>query len=93
MYDGTKKEPSKPNHHYVKGIWVTTVEVKVLTGSVFGIVTAYGLDDGGVGVRVLVGSRIFTSLYHLDWLGVHPTSYQMGTGGSFPGGKAAGAYS
>jgi hypothetical protein len=23
--------------------------------------------------------------------GVHPTSYPMGTGGSFPGGKAAGA--
>jgi hypothetical protein len=25
--------------------------------------------------------------------GVHPTSYTMGTGGSFPGGKAAGAWS
>jgi hypothetical protein len=24
--------------------------------------------------------------------GVHPTSYPMGTGGSFPGGKAAGAW-
>jgi hypothetical protein len=28
--------------------------------SVVGIVTGYGLDDRGVGVRVLVGSRIFS---------------------------------
>jgi hypothetical protein len=48
-----------------------------------GIVTGYGLDDRGVGVRVPVGSRIFSE--------VHPTSYPMGTGSYFPGGKAAGA--
>jgi hypothetical protein len=42
--------------------------------------TDYGLDDRGVGVRVLVGS------------GVNPTSYPMGAGGSFPGNKAAGAW-
>jgi hypothetical protein len=45
-------------------------------GSVVGMATGYGLDDRGV---VQTGS------------GVHPTSYPMGTGGSFPGSKAAGA--
>jgi hypothetical protein len=57
-----------------------------------GIATGYGLDDRGVGVRVPVGSRI--SLLHVVQTGseVHPTSYPMGTGGSFPRGKAAGAW-
>jgi hypothetical protein len=40
-----------------------------------GIATGYGLDDRGVGVRVPVGSKIFTSPYRPD-----PTSYKMGTG-------------
>jgi hypothetical protein len=35
--------------------------VTVSQGSVVGIVIAYGLDDRGVGVRVLVKSRIFSS--------------------------------
>jgi hypothetical protein len=30
-------------------------------GTVVGIATGYGLDDRGVGVRVQVGSRIFSS--------------------------------
>jgi hypothetical protein len=53
--------------------------------------TGYGLDDGGVGVRVPVVSRI--SVLHVvqNGSGVHPASYPMGTGGSFYGGKAAGA--
>jgi hypothetical protein len=36
--------------------------------SVVGIATSYGLDDRGVGVRVPVGSRIFTSPNRPDWL-------------------------
>ena len=32
------------------------------------IATGYGLDDRGVGVRVLVGSRIFFSSLHPDRL-------------------------
>jgi hypothetical protein len=46
-------------------------------GSVVGIAT-------GVGVRVPVGSRI--SILQLVQIGswVHPTSYQMRTGGLFP---------
>jgi hypothetical protein len=54
---------------------------------VVSIATSYQLDTRGVRVRVPVGSRI--SLLHV----VHPTSYPMGTMGSYPGGKAAGAWS
>jgi hypothetical protein len=56
-----------------------------------GIATGYGLEDGGFGVRVPVGQEF--SLLHVVQAvsGVHPTSYTMGTGGSFLGGKAAGA--
>jgi hypothetical protein len=43
--------------------------------------TSYGLEDRGVWVRIQTGSD------------VHPTSYPMCTRDSFPGGKAAGAWS
>jgi hypothetical protein len=33
-----------------------------------GIATGYGLDDRGVGVRVPVGSSIFSSPHRPDWL-------------------------
>jgi hypothetical protein len=59
--------------------------------SVVGIATGYGLDDRGFGVQVPLGVRIVTSPLVQTGSGVHPTSYPMGTGGSFPGGKAAGA--
>jgi hypothetical protein len=57
--------------------------------SVVGIVTGYELDNRVVGVQVPVGSR-FVSLLHViqTGSGAHQTSYPMGTGGSFPGGKA-----
>jgi hypothetical protein len=55
-----------------------------------GIVTGYRLDDRGVGVRVLLGSRFFFLHLVQTGSGVHPTSYPMGNGGYFPGGKAAG---
>jgi hypothetical protein len=54
--------------------------------SVVGIATTYGLDDRGVGVRVPVGTIIFSSPHPPDRL-------QWVPGGSFPGGKAAGAWS
>jgi hypothetical protein len=55
--------------------------------SAVGIATGYGLDDWEVGVRVPVGS-----LLHVvqTGSGVHPTTYTMGTGGSFPGVKRPG---
>jgi hypothetical protein len=52
--------------------------------SVVGIVTGYELDDQGVRIRVLVGSGILTSPHHSFQLWGPPTSYPMGTGGSFP---------
>jgi hypothetical protein len=58
--------------------------------SIVGTAAGYRMDDGGVGVRVPVGSNF--SLLHVIQTGsvVHPTSYPMGTGGSLPGGKEAG---
>jgi hypothetical protein len=61
--------------------------------SAVGIATGYGLDDGGVGLRVSVGSRMFSFPRRSYRLWGHPASYPMGTGVSFPGGKAAGALS
>jgi hypothetical protein len=44
---------------------------------VVGIATGYGLDDEGVGVRVPVGTRVFTSLYLETGSGVHPAYYPV----------------
>jgi hypothetical protein len=57
--------------------------------NVIGIAIGYGLNDRRVRVRVPVGSRIFASSIVQTGFGVHPTSYTMGTGGSFPRGKEA----
>jgi hypothetical protein len=56
------------------------------------IVLGYGLDDQGSRVQFPVGSGNF-SLHHRiqNGSGVHPAFYPMGTRGSFPGDKAAGA--
>jgi hypothetical protein len=69
--------------------------VSVMIGnrdSVVGIVTGYALDDGGVRVRVSVGSRMFSSARHPDRL-CRPPNLSNGYRGSFSGGKAAGAWS
>jgi hypothetical protein len=58
---------------------------------IVGIATGYGPDDRGVGVRVPGGSRIFSYPRRPDRLWGPPAFYSMGTGSSFPGGKAAGA--
>jgi hypothetical protein len=56
-----------------------------------GIATDYGLDDREFGVRVPVGSEFYFLHMVQTGSGVHPASYPIGTGGFFPGGKAAGA--
>jgi hypothetical protein len=56
--------------------------------SVVGIATGYGLDDRGVAVRVLVGSKIFSSPRRPDQFCGPPGLYKVGTWG-----KAAGASS
>jgi hypothetical protein len=57
-----------------------------------GIALDYGLDVRGSSVRFSVEAGNF-SLHHRvhNGSGAHPASYTMGTRGSFPGGKAAGA--
>jgi hypothetical protein len=57
-----------------------------------GIALGYGLDGQGSRVRFPEGAGNF-SLHHRvqNGSGDHSVSYPMGTRGSFPGGKAAGA--
>jgi hypothetical protein len=57
-----------------------------------GIALGYGLDDRGSRVRFPAGAGNF-SFQHRDQngSGAHPASYPMGTSGSFPESKAAGA--
>jgi hypothetical protein len=54
------------------------------------IATGYGLEDGGVGVRVPVEQEF--SLFHVVQTdpGVHPISYTMSTGGFSSGMKRPG---
>jgi hypothetical protein len=53
--------------------------------SVVGMATGYGLDDGGVGVQVPVGTKMFFLRVDQIGSGAHPASYPIGTGG-FPRG-------
>jgi hypothetical protein len=57
--------------------------------SAVGIVTGYGLDSGGVRVQFPVGARFFSTSCCPEQFRGHPPSCAMGTGGFFPGGKAA----
>jgi hypothetical protein len=54
--------------------------------SAVGMATGYGLDDRGVGVRVPVGSRIFSSLYRPDRFWCPPSLLCNGYRGLFPWG-------
>jgi hypothetical protein len=57
-----------------------------------GMATGCGLDARGVGVRVPVGSRIFSPPRRPDRPMVHPASYAMDIVDSFHKGKAAGVW-
>jgi hypothetical protein len=58
--------------------------------SAVGIATGYGLDDRGVGVRVPVESRMFSSPRRPHRLWGPPNFLSSGYRGFFPRGKAAG---
>jgi hypothetical protein len=52
-------------------------------------VSDYGLDDRAIEVQSPTGAEDFSSSSCVQTgSGPHPASYPMGTGGSFPGGKA-----
>jgi hypothetical protein len=55
-------------------------------GTAVGMETGYWLNDREVGVRVPIGSRIFSSPHRPDY----PATYTKGTGEYFSGYKAAG---
>jgi hypothetical protein len=59
-------------------------------GSVGGIATGCGLDGGGFGVRIQVGSRFFFLQVVQTDFEVHLTSYPMSTGDSISGVKRPG---
>jgi hypothetical protein len=53
---------------------------------------SYGLDDRGSRVRFPAEAGNFSPNHRVQhFSGAHPASYPMGTVGSFPWGKAAGA--
>jgi hypothetical protein len=83
-----------PELYYKKGIsWhVSYLILGKNRDSSVGIALGYKLDDRSSRVRLPVGAGNF-SLHHRvqNGSGAHPTSYPMGTRGSFPGGKEAGA--
>jgi len=55
-------------------------------------VTEYWLDDRMIGVRIPAGAGNFSLRHRVQTgSGAHVASYPMGTWGSFPGRKAAGA--
>jgi hypothetical protein len=58
----------------------------IILRHIIGIATGYGLDDQGVGVRVPVGSRIFSSPRRPDWLWGSPNLLSNG----YPGVKRQG---
>jgi hypothetical protein len=56
------------------------------------IALGYRLDNQGSRVRFPLEAGNFSLHHHIqNGCGAHPASYPMGTMGSFPGGKAAGA--
>jgi hypothetical protein len=58
-------------------------------GSSVSIVSDYGLDDRAIEVRSLAEAKDFSSMLCVQTGSeVHPASCPVGTGGSFPGGKA-----
>jgi hypothetical protein len=57
-------------------------------GSSGSTVSDYGLDNPAIQVRSPTGADFSSSLCVQTGSGAHPASYPMGTGGSFPGGKA-----
>jgi hypothetical protein len=76
----------------MRGDITSTPNMSKSRDSSVGIALGYGLDDRGSRVRFPTGAGNF-SLHHRvkNGSGTYQASYPMGTRGSFPGAKAAGA--
>jgi hypothetical protein len=81
-----------PCTHWIRG-WVGKIPVCAKSrDSSVGIVLGYGLDDRGSRVRFPARAGNFSLHRRVQNVsGAHPASYPVGTRGSFPGDKAAGA--
>jgi hypothetical protein len=77
------RKANSPWDHQVVGFFCRPVILKI-RDSVVGIATGYGLDDRGVGVRVPVGSRIFSSPRRSDRLWGPPSILSNGYRGLLP---------
>jgi hypothetical protein len=76
---------------YFTSTYVFTMQSR---DSSVGTALGYGLDDRGSRVRFPAGAGNFSLHRRVqNGSGSQPASYPMGTRGSFPGGKAAGALS
>jgi hypothetical protein len=80
--------PNMPNF-YIKNRALDDAQ-NVCRDSAVGIAIDYGLDDQWIGVRVPVGQEFLLLHFVQTGSGAQPASYAIGTGGSFPGDKAAG---
>jgi hypothetical protein len=89
---------------FARIVWVNTqwegrvsgrkCDLSVKFDSTAGIATGYGLEDLIIRFRFPVEAGNISLRHHVHTgSGTHPASYPMGTGVSFPGGKAAGAWS
>jgi hypothetical protein len=83
-------------HKYSYPLYIRFYEILCIVRFIYlfiylvGTATGYGLDDRGVGVRVLIGWRVFASPYRPDRPWGPPRLLSNGYRGSFPGVKAAG---
>jgi hypothetical protein len=79
-------------YHSIKTYGSSALDGGKSRDSSVGIALGYGLDDRGPRVRFPEGVGNFSPRHCVqNGSGAHPASYPVGTRGSFPGGKVAGA--
>jgi hypothetical protein len=89
-----KKTCHHDSVHLLCGNFLSVFEKLKSRDSSVGVVLGYGLDDQGLSFWFLARVWNFSLHHHIQNIsGAHPASYPMGTRGSFPGVRAAGAWS